>query len=91
MIYFTTGCSLNGQDIQLPELNNNYLYYRIADDCMRIEVCGEIEVPVINIRKSFSAYVELDPCRFMVKTAFEKKEKIIFLFDYDWGRLFVIF
>lgn len=88
MLFFSikTACDLVGHQIILPALANDYIHYQISADCMRFDICAEINIPLVNITKSFAAFVELDPCQFMIRAAFEKKTKTIYIFDYDWGK-----
>lgn len=58
---------------------------------MRINVCAELRVPGIDISKSFSAFIELDPCHFVIRAAFEKWQYSVILFEYNWGELIRIF
>jgi len=78
---------LSGTPIVLPAFDNDHLQYRVSTDCMRFDVCAEIDIPFINTTKSMAAYIELDPCQFMIRAAFEKKTMTVFLFDYNWGIL----
>lgn len=52
---------------------------------MRIDACAELGVPGLDVKKSFRAYIELDPCNYVIKAAFEKWNVQIILFEYDWG------
>lgn len=52
---------------------------------MRIDACVDVKVPGIDYSRSFSAYVELDPCRYVIRAAFEKWSQTVILFEYDWG------
>ncbi|XP_053398719.1 uncharacterized protein LOC128556879 [Mercenaria mercenaria] len=81
-----TSCSLNGIDIHLPELPFKLLHYDISDDCMRLNAYVDINVPGIDYSRTFSAYVELDPCRYVIRAAFEKWNTTVILFEYDWGK-----
>lgn len=53
---------------------------------MRIDACADVTIEGIDFSRSFSAFVELDPCRYVIKAAFEKWNKTIILFEYDWGK-----
>ncbi|XP_053398133.1 uncharacterized protein LOC128556594 [Mercenaria mercenaria] len=79
-------CSLNGLNIRLPDITLDFLHYDISDDCMRINVYADVRVPGINYSRTFSAYVELDPCRYVIRAAFEKWDTTVILFEYDWGK-----
>jgi len=84
--YLFSACSLLGKTFSLPNIKLPFLYYNISRDCLRIDTCVEMGIPAIDVTKSFRAYIELDPCNFVVKAAFEKWEYQIILFEYDWGR-----
>ncbi|XP_060566993.1 uncharacterized protein LOC132725822, partial [Ruditapes philippinarum] len=79
-------CSLNGKQIRLPDLPWDFLHYTIADDCMRIDAYAEIRIRAINYTRTFSAYVELDPCQYVIKAAFERTTITLILFEYNWGK-----
>jgi hypothetical protein len=53
---------------------------------MKISVCLDFKIPELEISRSFTAYLELDPCNFILTKAFEGKVKQIFIFDYAWGK-----
>ncbi|XP_053390116.1 uncharacterized protein LOC128553035, partial [Mercenaria mercenaria] len=79
-------CSLNGKDLHLPEIPVEFLHYYISENCMRIDACAELQIPGIDKSRSFSAYVELDPCRYVLTAAFEGMDITVILFEYDWGK-----
>ncbi|WAR05120.1 hypothetical protein MAR_020489 [Mya arenaria] len=79
-------CSVHGKQVKLPDMNSDTLYYQVQNDCMRIEVCVDIKIPIIEYTKSFTAYLNLDPCNFVITAGFEKWSVEIILFDYAWGK-----
>ncbi|XP_060567959.1 uncharacterized protein LOC132726631 [Ruditapes philippinarum] len=79
-------CTSHGETIEIRRPQNDLLYYYIRDDCMKISVCLDFKIPELKIYRSFTAYLELDPCNFILTKAFERKVKQIFIFDYAWGK-----
>ncbi|KAK3612511.1 hypothetical protein CHS0354_024482 [Potamilus streckersoni] len=83
-------CSVLGKNITLPEIAipslQKHVYFSIARNCMRFDACLDITIPGINIIKSFLAYVDMDPCNFVLTVAFERWQKKFILIGYNWGR-----
>ncbi|KAK3589057.1 hypothetical protein CHS0354_008707 [Potamilus streckersoni] len=82
-------CEHNGKILSLPEITNSslnkLLYYKIASNCMKLSACLDITIPAVNFTKALSASLELDPCNFTLKVAFESFSKTFILIDYKWG------
>ncbi|KAL3873935.1 hypothetical protein ACJMK2_037012, partial [Sinanodonta woodiana] len=82
-------CEHNGKILSLQEITssslNKLLYYKIARDCMKLYVCLDITLPEWNFTKALSASLELDPCNYIFKAAFESFSKTFVLIDYEWG------
>lgn len=44
-----------------------------------------------DFSRTLTAYIELDPCSFILKIGFEKIDWTIVLLNYDWGKAFIEF
>ena len=53
---------------------------------MRLDACLDISIPKTDIKKSFSAFINLDPCNWVITGAFELWKLNIILFEYNWGK-----
>ena len=55
---------------------------------MRIDVWADISVKILgyDFSKTLSAFVELDPCSFVLQIGFEKYLWTKVLLNYDWGK-----
>ncbi|WAR06113.1 hypothetical protein MAR_021482 [Mya arenaria] len=84
-ITFPETCSVYNETVILPNVNNELLYNYIQNDCMRIEACIDIEIPLTEYTKSFRAFISLDPCNYVLTASFEKWSTEIIIFDYEWG------
>ncbi|XP_062593831.1 uncharacterized protein LOC134255325, partial [Saccostrea cucullata] len=76
--------------ITLEELQGNLaniLYYKIQKDCLRIDVWADINVKLLgySFSRTLSAFIELDPCSFVVQVGFEKYLWTKVLLNYNWG------
>jgi hypothetical protein len=74
---------MDGIDIRLPDTPFDFVHYNISDNCMRVNVF--VDISGIDILRTFTAYVELDPCQYVIQAGFEKLNTIVILFEYDWG------
>ena len=87
---FLPACSLYNRNLTIPDLSQTtigqYLYFYISDDCMRLDACLDVSIPGTDIKKSFSAYISLDPCNFVIQAYFELWSLKIVLFEYEWGK-----
>ncbi|XP_052806223.1 uncharacterized protein LOC128235441 [Mya arenaria] len=79
-------CTVYNRTLTLPKISNDILYYYIQNDCLRIEACVDIAIPLTDYTKSFRAFISLDPCNYVMTAAFEKWSTEIILFDYEWGK-----
>lgn len=43
-----------------------------------------------DFNRTLTAYLELDPCSFILKIGFEKIDSTIVLLNYDWGKKHLI-
>eukprot|EP00105_Crassostrea_gigas_P038494 XP_019922642.1 PREDICTED: uncharacterized protein LOC105327901 [Crassostrea gigas] len=62
-------------------------YYKLQKDCLRIDVWADIYVKILgyDFSKTLSAFIELDPCSFVLQIGFEKYIWTKVLLSYDWG------
>ena len=78
-----------GTTLTFPAVENEnirkYFYYTVSTDCMRIDACLDVTVEELNIGKTFTAYIVLDPCHYVINLALEKWTKTLYLIDYEWG------
>lgn len=89
ILYFL-GCSLVGKSIVLPDISNanlkKHLYYKISENCMRFDACVDFTLEKFNYTKALRAYIDLDPCQFLLTVAFEKWTHTLILINYNWGK-----
>ncbi|XP_062616058.1 uncharacterized protein LOC134277763, partial [Saccostrea cucullata] len=83
-------CSCNGHDHSLPKIQgklSKVLYYTIQKDCMRIDTWTDISLDILGetFTQTFSAYLDLNPCSYLLKVSFERKIFHMILLDYKWG------
>ena len=82
-----------GKELYLPEITNSWLkdrvYYYISNDCLRLDACVDVSFNLGDFKyaKSFSAFVELDFCKYMLKFGFEGKTRSLILISYNWGKV----
>lgn len=87
-----TECSVLGFNITLPTIKNEklakHVYYSIENDCMRLDACADISLSLagLSYTKALKAYVDLDPCSFVLKVGFESFHLTKVLLNYDWGK-----
>lgn len=87
-----TGCGILGFNITLPTIKNEklakHVYYSIESDCMRLDACADISLSLagLSYTKALKAYVDLDPCSFVLKVGFESFQITKVLLNYDWGK-----
>lgn len=92
LYFFFTGCSILGFNITLPTIANakvaKHVYYSIESDCMRLDACADISLSLagISYTKALKAFVDLDPCSFVLKVGFESYQLTKVLLNYDWGK-----
>ena len=91
---FLTACSpLNGTTLTFPEIENDDIrdkfYYSVSQDCMSIQACLDVNLEDISITKTFSAFVELDPCHYEIRIGIERWKKTYYLIDYKWGEYYL--
>lgn len=70
---------------------SDIVYYKLQKDCLRIDVWADINVKILgyDFSKTLSAFIELDPCSFILQIGFEKYMWTKVLLNYDWGKLFL--
>lgn len=70
---------------------SDILYYKLQKDCLRIDVWADINVKILgyDFSKTLSAFIELDPCSFVLQIGFEKYIWTKVLLNYDWGNFFL--
>ena len=91
-MYFLTGCEMMGKEMCLPEITKPWLkdhvYYYISNDCLRLDACVDASFSLGDFKyaKAFSAFVELDFCKFILKFGFEGRTRSLILISYDWGK-----
>lgn len=73
-----SACPLN---LTLPELPEN-VKCSVPEYCTGLECCVYIEL----IRKSINVKFLLDACSYKLTLAIEKRESILSLLDYEWGK-----
>ena len=87
-----TECTVLGFNIALPTIKNEklakHVYYSIENDCMRLDACADISLSLagLSYTKALKAYVDLDPCSFVLKVGFESFYLTKVLLNYDWGK-----
>lgn len=92
MTSYLTGCGILGFNITLPTIKNEklakHVYYSIESDCMRLDACADISLSLagLSYTKALKAYVDLDPCSFVLKVGFESFQITKVLLNYDWGK-----
>ena len=87
-VFFSSfsACSILGKDLTLPAVPSsvaNVIYVSLSPNCLMLEICITIEVPLF--KRSFRAFLELDPCQFTFAIGFESLRYEYLLFNYDWG------
>ena len=55
---------------------------------MSITACLDVTFKEVDITKTFSAFVELDPCNYEIRLGIEKWKRTYYLFNYKWGKYF---
>ncbi|XP_062579219.1 uncharacterized protein LOC134241150, partial [Saccostrea cucullata] len=72
---------------EVPQSLSDFLYYKIQKDCLRIDVWVDINVKLLgySFSRTLSAFIELDPCSFVVQIGFEKYLWTKVLLNYNWG------
>ncbi|CAG2209692.1 unnamed protein product [Mytilus edulis] len=89
---YDRSCSiaLINKTLTLPAITNptlkKHLYYQMSPNCMRFDACADITIKAIDYTKALKAYVELDPCHFILYAGFEKWERQFILISYEWGK-----
>lgn len=55
---------------------------------MRLDACADISLSLagLSYTKALKAYVDLDPCSFVLKVGFESFQITKVLLNYDWGK-----
>lgn len=92
MTSYLPGCGILGFNITLPTIKNEklakHVYYSIESDCMRLDACADISLSLagLSYTKALKAYVDLDPCSFVLKVGFESFQLTKVLLNYDWGK-----
>ena len=82
-----------GKELYLPEITNSWLkdrvYYYISNDCLRLDACVDVSFNLgdFEYAKSFSAFLELDFCKYILKFGFEGKTRSLILISYNWGKV----
>ncbi|VDH91582.1 Hypothetical predicted protein [Mytilus galloprovincialis] len=70
--------ALFNKTLSLPAITNptlkKHLYYQMSPNCMRFDACADVTIKAIDYTKALKAYVELDPCKFILYAGFEKWE-----------------
>ncbi|CAC5375019.1 unnamed protein product [Mytilus coruscus] len=70
------------QALSLPVLPNTAVCV-LEDTCTSVKCCMDVGF----LKKSFSAFVEIDTCNHYLKFGIEKLTKHVDLFNYHWGTL----
>ncbi|CAG2189963.1 unnamed protein product [Mytilus edulis] len=82
--------ALINKTLTLPAITDptlkKHLYYQMSPNCMRFDACADITIKAIDYTKALRAYVELDPCHFILYAGFEKWERQFILISYEWGK-----
>lgn len=63
-----------------------HLYYYISEDCLRIDTCVDLVLKNVAYTKAMRAYIDLDPCNFLLTVSFEKWTETFILINYQWGK-----
>ena len=82
-----------GKEMYLPEITDSLLkdhvYYSISNDCLRLDACIDASFSLgdFSYAKAFSAFIELDFCKFVLKFGFEGRTRTLILISYNWGKV----
>jgi hypothetical protein len=90
ILYLGCYLALLNRTLTLPAITNptlkKHMYYSLTPNCMRLDACADITIKAIDYTKALKAYVELDPCHFILYAGFEKWERQFILISYEWGK-----
>ncbi len=59
---------------------------QISPNCLRFDVCLDINITTFNFKKTVKAFIDIDPCNFTLTLNFEECTEIVILLGYDWGK-----